>query len=230
VAHAAGNTVRGAVEAAAAGFSVIELDVQLTADGRLVAQRSHVRQTSDGPRPLREIAYEDVKACATAPPLVESCLVAARDLGLGVIVDVKQGPHYDAEVAEAVAVLTTQFLHQISPLLVISYDHLCLKQIRLANPQLSTGICFSGRLVDLPAVAAAADASLAVTEARFIPHAVLEQARANSLALMAAVTPLCLPVELDPTILNDVAFISLDPATRSGRSEVTAILRGDYWS
>jgi glycerophosphoryl diester phosphodiesterase len=130
------NTLAGIRTAALCRADMVEVDVRLTKDGVLILMHDEtVDRTTNGKGRVEDLTIEEIKgldASGQKVPLLEEALVLTRELGLGIIVEMKE-EGIEEIVAEAL---------RGSPAIVSSFYHPSLREIKELS-DLKTGIIIS---------------------------------------------------------------------------------------
>jgi glycerophosphoryl diester phosphodiesterase len=172
----------------------VECDVQRTRDGRLVVIHDQtVDRTTDGRGAVGDLTFEEVRRLDAgrwfAPefageqiPLLDEVLDLIRGRAL-LQLEIKNGPtFYEGIEREALDAIRRRDMED--DVLLISFDHLCLRAARAACPRIATGILYAARLVDGPAAARAAGADALCVQWAFAAEEVVAQAHAAGLGFM----------------------------------------------
>jgi glycerophosphoryl diester phosphodiesterase len=202
--HAPENTLTSFNLAFELGVNAVETDVHLSKDGEVVLIHDHtVDRTTDGrgfvkDMTLRELKqldagnWYDPKFAGQQIPTLSEFLAWARDR-VGVAIEIKNGPIYYPGIAEKVIRLLKDYGMERQAIL-ISFDHLVLREAKMIAPEVATGILYVGRFVDEPGAARAAAANALHPNWAFVTPDLVEKAHAAGLAI----SPWC-PNDL-PTI------------------------------
>jgi glycerophosphoryl diester phosphodiesterase len=152
------------------GVPAVECDVRRTQDGHLVVIHDPaVDRTTDGHGAVGSLALESLR-CLDAGrwfgpefageriPLLDEVLDAIRGRAL-IQIEIKNDPVPSEGIEQQVAVAIRRHTME-DEVLVMSFDHRIIRELRSAAPRIATGIVYSARLVDPIAAgrAAAADA------------------------------------------------------------------------
>lgn len=169
------NTIPALEAAAAAGATVCEIDVVLSADGEIVLIHDEIldRTTSGKGRvaaltiaELKRLdagAWLDARFAGTRLPTLAEALEAARRLELGLLVEIKERQRTEALIDRLAAVLAEQ--RALDEVLVISFDHPSLRSAQARIPGLRTELITHARHVDPVALARRAEATSIAIEA-----------------------------------------------------------------
>lgn len=146
------NTLAAFRAGVAQGADIIELDVQLSADGRVVVfHDDQLDRTTDGHGPLAERTLAELKTLdagswfaprfAGEPILtLQEVLAWARER-IPLFVELKYGaysaPALDAAVIELI--LAHKMVHQV---MIISFDHQALRRVKTRAPGLATAALY----------------------------------------------------------------------------------------
>jgi glycerophosphoryl diester phosphodiesterase len=164
--HAPENTMVSFARGAEMGVDAVETDVQLSRDGEVVLIHDHtVDRTTDGhgfvkDMTLAELAgldagrWYDARYAGERIPTLAQLLAWAKDR-VGVALEIKNGPIYYPGIAEKTIRLVRQ--HRMErQVILISFDHLVLREAKQIAPEIATGILYVGGLADAVAAARAA--------------------------------------------------------------------------
>jgi glycerophosphoryl diester phosphodiesterase len=204
--HAPENTFASFSRAVELGVSVVETDVHLSKDGEVVLIHDHtVDRTTDGHGFVKDMTLTELKRLDAGSwfdprfaeqrvPALAELLAWARDR-VGVAIEIKNGPIYYPGIAEKVVRLLKEHGMERQAIL-ISFDHLVLREAKMIAPGVATGILYVGRFVDEIGAARAAGADALHPNWAFVTPDLVEKAHAAGLA----VSPWC---------PNDLATIRL---------------------
>ena len=151
----------------AAGGTTAEIDTVLTADGEIVVIHDlTVDRTTDGAGVVADMTLGQVRALDAGAwfgtefagervPTLAEAIALARELGMGLEVEVKEKrdlPRYAAALARVLADPA-----DLAAVMMISFDHAHLRDLKRAIPGLTTGGICHARYGDPVALARAAD-------------------------------------------------------------------------
>ena len=213
--HAPENTFASFNLAVEMGVNAVETDVHLSKDGEVVLIHDHsVDRTTDGRGFVKDMtllelkqldagSWYDARFAGQRIPTLSELLEWARDR-VGVAIEIKNGPIYYPGIAEKVVRLLKDHGMELQAIL-ISFDHLVLREAKMIAPEVATGILYVGRFVNEPGAARAAAADALHPNWAFVTPDLVENAHAAGLA----VSPWC-PNDL-PTIrlLNEMGVDSI---------------------
>lgn len=147
------NTMAAFRQGLAHGADIIELDVQLTADGHvMVFHDEQLNRTTDGHGPLSTHTLAELKRldagswfgpqfAGEAIPTLEEVLVWAKDKDVPLFVELKYperpDPALDATVVAAL--VSHRMLDQV---MLISFNHAALQRVKTYHRTLSTGALY----------------------------------------------------------------------------------------
>ncbi len=130
------NTMASFRSAIDLGVDVIECDVHLTADHQLAVIHDHLLdRTTNGHGLVRDLTIDEIKNLPLAYPGIEQAVLEA-----------------------------TQTAGMLSDVIVIAFDHRCLRRLRELSPAILTGALEASRPVDILGLLADAGAEV------FCPH------------------------------------------------------------
>ncbi len=146
------NTLASFRSAIALGVDMIECDVHLSADGRMVVIHDHtVDRTTDGTGMVRDLTWAELEKLDAGGeqrlPLLEEVIDLARESGVGLCVEIKQIPvPYPGLEEKVVAALRERdFVDQAA---VISFYHPSCRRLKEIEPRLQVGILEGARPID----------------------------------------------------------------------------------
>lgn len=186
------NTLAAIVEAARLGATVCEVDVVLTRDDAVVLLHDDILdRTTSGRGCVSEVSLDEIRQldaglwfapnwAGTGVPTLAEAIASARELGMGLLIEIKERRRVDLLIDKLLDVLDAEAA--VDDVLVISFDHPSLIEVRRRNPDVRTELITHARHVDPVALAKAAGAaSVAIEAGMFHP----EDARALSAAGIA---------------------------------------------
>ena len=142
------NTLRSFKSAIAAGCDLIECDVHLSSDGRLVVIHDHsLERTTNGKGLVRdhtaaELRRLDAGRGEKIPLLQEVVELALGKVGL--VIEIKQAPFQYPGLEDKLIAMLRQ-LGAISECAVISFHHPSIRALRAMEPKLQLGILEGAR-------------------------------------------------------------------------------------
>lgn len=160
--HYPENTLPGLQAAKAFGATTVEIDVVLTADGELILLHDlTVDRTTNGhgfaaDLSLAQIekldagAWLDPRFAGTKIPTLGEVLSWAKREAMGIVLEIKEAERPD-RAAERIAELARS-TDTVDRVIVISFDHVILKQLRDGHPEMRTEAITHARHVDLAGV------------------------------------------------------------------------------
>lgn len=160
------NTLRSFSRALAAGVAAVELDVQLTKDGRLaVIHDETLDRTTNGRGPVRDFTLAELKKLDAGRGEPVPSLEEVFDLVQGkadLVVELKQ--------PEAAGALLDFFQERraFEFATIISFWHPAVKALKQAEPRLNTGVLMVGCPVDPVALARAAGAGALILQYAYV--------------------------------------------------------------
>lgn len=187
------NTIPALRIARAHGATVAEIDVQLTRDGEIVLMHDDLLdRTTDGHGPvaahdLAAIARLDAGAwmgpefAGTRVPTLAEALAAAGELGLALLIEVKERQRTAALIERLGELL--EAADAVGRVVLISFDHPSLLWARTRIAGLRTEIITHARHVDLAALARAAGADSVSVELEMFDAAAASALHAAGIAV-----------------------------------------------
>lgn len=158
--HAPENTLPAFRKAIEAGADGIELDVQLTKDGRIViCHDERIDRTSDGMGWIKDFTLEELRAFSFAKvcpehgrvgiPTLEEFLALVRPTGLAANIELKTGMVYYDGLEEKTAAMVREF-DMGERVIYSSFNHYSLWKLRESFPEVSIGLLMGRDFVDVP--------------------------------------------------------------------------------
>jgi glycerophosphoryl diester phosphodiesterase len=160
------NTLRSFSRALAVGVAAVELDVQLTKDGRLaVIHDETLDRTTNGRGPVRDFTLAELKKLDAGQGEPVPSLEEVFDLVQGkahLVVELKQ--------PEAAGALLDFFQKRraFEFATIISFWHPAVKALKQTEPRLNTGVLLVGCPVDPVGLARAADADALILQYAYV--------------------------------------------------------------
>jgi len=157
--HCPENTLVSFERGLELGADWIELDVHLSRDGALaVIHDETVDRTTNGHGAVRDHTLAELKALDAGSwfgpeyagqriPTLDEVLAWARQRNTIVDIEIKNGPVYYAGIETAV-VEAVQRYDMTEQVIVISFDHAAVQQVKALEPGIATGVLYAGRPVD----------------------------------------------------------------------------------
>lgn len=157
--HAPENTMASFQAALDMGADGIELDVQMTKDGKVVVCHDHsLERTSNGSGWLVEHTREELRAldfgswfspqfAGEKIPTLREVLQWAAPTRLIVNVEIKNGPVIYEGIEEKVSALIRE-CRMVERVIVSSFYHPSLLKMKQLDPMIKTGLLYASRPVD----------------------------------------------------------------------------------
>jgi len=191
--HAPENTAISFSVAAGMGVNVVETDVHLSKDGEVVLIHDHmVDRTTDGHGYVKDLTLDELKKLDAGSwydarfageriLTLDELLSWARDR-IAVAIEIKNGPiYYPDIVAQTIAALRRHGMTRQA--ILISFDHLALREAKQIAPEIVTGILYVGGLADPVAAARAAGADALHPHWAYVTPELVQTVHAAGLAL-----------------------------------------------
>jgi glycerophosphoryl diester phosphodiesterase len=195
--HAPENTFASFNLAIQMGVQAVETDVHLSKDGEVVLIHDHtLDRTTNGHGFVKDQTAEELKRLDAGTwfeprfageriPTLAELLAWARDR-VSLAIEIKNGPIYYPGIAGKVIRLLREY-DMVRQAILISFDHVVLREAKMIAPEVATGILYVGGFVDSVGVAHAAGADSLNPNWAFITPSLVESAHAAGLA----VSPWC---------------------------------------
>ncbi len=224
------NTLGSFGRAADEGADWIELDVHLSRDGVAVVLHDETleRTTSGRGRVDRHSAAQLARLdagswygaawAAERVPTLEEALAWAKGRGVGVEIEIKNGPveHVGIEAAVVAALARTGMTEEA---LVISFDHTTVKRVKTLSRRTLTGVLYACRPVDELGLARRARADVLLPHWSFVTEASVAAAHGAGLAVATWTTS-------EKAVVRDLLAAGVDAITTDHPGAVRRIVTG----
>ncbi len=219
--YAPENTLAGFAMGARLGADLLEMDVQMTADGAVVVVHdATVDRTTNGSGLVKDYTLAALQALdagswfnARYPqradpayvglrvPTLAEVLAWGREQPVGFSIELKHGPIFYTGLEEAVVEIVrgAGLLERVQ---FMSFDHHAVRRVKEIAPAVPTGAIWSGRLIDPIGAVRAARADVANQSAALLTAEAVAEAHAAGLAVQCLVN--------DPTFAAQVAALGVD--------------------
>jgi glycerophosphoryl diester phosphodiesterase len=218
------NTLAAFRRALEAGAAAVECDVQRTRDGRLVVIHDQtVDRTTNGRGPVVSLTFEECRRLDAGAwfspafagervPSLDEVLDLVRERAL-LLLEIKHGPIFYEGIETQIAGALRR--HRMdAAVLVMSFDHPSVRNMRRAAPDVATAIIYRARLVDPLAAARAAHADALCPEWRLVTPDVAAGAHAEKIGVLPwtidneEAMRRCLAAGVDGVTSNDVKLLA----------------------
>ena len=176
------NTLRSFRRALAVGVAAVELDVQLTKDGRLaVIHDETLDRTTNGQGPVQDFTLAEIKSLDAGRGEPVPSLEEVFDLVQGkahLVVELKQ--------PEAAGALLEFFRTRraFDAATIVSFWHPAVKVLKEAEPRLNTGVLMVGCPADPVGLARAALAGTLALNFRYVNRELVDAAHRQDIKVM----------------------------------------------
>lgn len=155
------NTILAFTKAAQMGADGVELDVQLTRDGRLVVIHDEiVDRTTNGTGFVRDFTFDQLRElnaskthpeCGTCQiPTLMEVFDALRDTGLTINIELKTGIFFYPGIEEMTVKQVKEAGYE-DRVIYSSFNHYSILKIQELDPKAKTAFLYSDGLLDAPA-------------------------------------------------------------------------------
>lgn len=145
-AHRAGNSLSSIKSALGQGADMVELDVHMTKDCKLVVGHSPYVIIKNEKMYFEELKYEDYSSLILS---LNEVFDFAKNVGFSMLIDIKKGKHFYNGIGIYLAELITDYQLE-EKVQIISFDHVALLEIKNAGYKgIKTGLLYVARLVSL---------------------------------------------------------------------------------
>ncbi|OLC28069.1 MAG: hypothetical protein AUJ02_08770 [Chloroflexi bacterium 13_1_40CM_3_65_12] len=150
-AHHPENTMRSFRSAISAGCDLIECDVHLSSDGRLMVIHDHtLERTTNGNGMVREHTSAELRRLDAGQGEVIPLLQEVVELAIGkvgLVIEIKQVPIQYPGLEDKLVAMLRQ-LGAVSECAVVSFHHPSIRMLREMEPKLQLGILEGARPID----------------------------------------------------------------------------------
>ncbi len=155
------NTIAGIKEGIKHNVNMVEIDVQLSKDKKLIVIHDHtVNRTTTGTGYVCELTSAQIKKLDAGikfdkkfkgekvPLLEEVIQFLLNHPNVKLNIEIKNGPVFYPSIEEEIVKIIDEykFYNQV---IISSFDHLTLKKIKDINPEIYTGLLYSSRIYNL---------------------------------------------------------------------------------
>lgn len=194
-AYAPENTMAAFELAQKMGADGIELDVQLTSDGELVVIHDHeLSRVSNGKGCVKDHTLSELKAldfggwfsseyAGQRIPTLRETLSWIATTGMELNIEIKAAPIYHDVRMIPVVVKQVGTSGMLDRIVVSSFDHRCLLEVRKADERIVTGLLYSANLVDVGAYAAKCGARFIHPHFAFVDESAIYECTLNGIGI-----------------------------------------------
>jgi glycerophosphoryl diester phosphodiesterase len=205
------NTLRSFARALAVGVVAVELDVQLTKDGRLaVIHDETLDRTTNGRGPVQDFTLAEIKRLDAGRGEPVPCLEEVFDLVQG-----KANLFVELKQPEAAGALLDFFQERraFESASIISFWHPAVKALKEAEPRLNTGVLMVGCPADPVGLARAARANTLALNHRYVNRELVDAAHQQEIGVIVWNID-------DPEILKPYLAMNLDAICTNRPQEI----------
>jgi glycerophosphoryl diester phosphodiesterase len=223
--HSPENTLASFERGLELGADWIELDVHLSRDGALVVIHDEtLDRTTTGHGLVRDHTLAELRALdagdgrglMTLPEVLEW----ARERRTVVDIEIKNAPIYYEGISESV-VRAVRDAKMVDQVIVISFDHVAVKEVKRIEPAIATGVLYACRPTDAGvALARAADADALLPHWAYVTSE--DVAAAHRAGLVVAPW-----ASSDPEVLRHLVTCGVDAIGTNHPDVLRDVLTGD---
>jgi len=192
-AYAPENTLASFKKAIEQKADFFECDVHLTKDGEVVViHDDYVDRTTNGKGQVKDKTLKELKELDAGSwffsdyagekiPTLEETLDIAKGK-IGVVIEIKNGPNFYKGIEEKVVDLVKK-KDMVDDVVVISFDHACLKKINKIAPKIKTGVLYYGNILNASDVARAAGAKMIAAAHQLATKSLIKDAHKNNMVV-----------------------------------------------
>jgi len=158
-AYAPENTLAAIKNAVKIGADYAEIDVHLSKDGEIVViHDDELERTTNGKGQVKDKTLKELKRLDAGSwfspkfkgeriPTLEEVLDTAKGK-IGIVIEIKNGPNFYEGIEEKVVKLVRK-KDMVDDVIVISFDHSCLKKVHKLDPGIKTGALYYANILDM---------------------------------------------------------------------------------
>ena len=153
------NTMIGFEAGLVGGADIVEMDVQLTADKQVILFHDDTLQPKTGAQgrvgdytanflqTLDVGSWFDDQFVGTSMPLLDEVLRWGKTKGVGLMIELKQGPVFEPALDKATVALIEDH-GMVDQVIIISFDQFALQRVHGMNADIATSFIYVCRLRD----------------------------------------------------------------------------------
>lgn len=173
-AHRAGNSLSGIQYALDQGADMVELDVHMTKDLKIVVGHNPYIIVKNEKLYFEDINYTDYSGIILS---LEEIFRFAENSSFSILIDIKKGKNFYNKIGVTLAGLIADFQLE-EKVQVISFDHSALLEIKAAGyERIKTGILYVARLVSLTDAVAASRSDFVEICNEYLSEELVQEAR-----------------------------------------------------
>ena len=159
LAYAPENTLAAIKNAIRFEADYAEIDVHLSKDGEIIViHDEELDRTTNGTGTVREMTVNELNRLDAGCwfsyefegekiPTLEEVLDLAKGK-IKLVIEIKNGPNYYEGIARKVVELVKQ-KKMAKRVIIISFDHECIKEVHDIDPSIETGLLYYGNILDM---------------------------------------------------------------------------------
>ena len=174
------NTLRAVRKAIKMGADLVEVDVRMSKDNKLVIMHDpDVNRTTNGNGFVRDYTVQELKKLDAGNgetiPTLDEVISRVKDR-IGLVIEIKE-PGTEVEVLEKINE------NNLENVMLTSFYHKSIKNARKMNPSVDAGIIFSCQPVDVNQMASGAGANVIFPGYKYLDEELIEQAHGNGISV-----------------------------------------------
>jgi glycerophosphoryl diester phosphodiesterase len=151
------NTTESILEAERLGFHMAEIDIQMTKDEKVIVFHDYdLKRIFDHKGKISELTYDELTGITDKIPLLEDIIKIIKNGNLELNIEIKELYKKDKIIKELLYILQRYAFKE--KVLISSFDHLILKEIKQRDKSLKTAVLTASKPVDPVSLIRAADA------------------------------------------------------------------------
>ena len=174
------NTLRAVGKAIKMGADLVEVDVRMSKDNELVIMHDpDVDRTTNGKGFVKDYTLQELKKLdagngESIPTLDE--VISCVKCRIGLVIEIKE-PGTEGKVLEKINE------NNLENVILTSFYHKSIKNVRKINPSVDAGIIFSCQPVDVNQMASGAGANVIFPGYKYLDEELIEQAHGNGISV-----------------------------------------------
>ena len=151
------NTLESIMEAVSLSFDMAEIDIQMTKDGKIIVFHDYdLKRLFDNSKKISELTYEELLSVTDRIPLLKEVIKSIKDTKMELNIEIKELFQKNGIIEELIYILERYSFEE--RVLISSFDHVILKEIKKRDKKLKTAVLVASRPVDPVSVIKAAEA------------------------------------------------------------------------
>lgn len=141
------NSLEGIKEAVLCNLDMVEIDIQMTKDNKIVVFHDYdLKRIFNNKSLIKNISYNELLKVTDKIPLLEEVIVLSKSSGMEINIEIKE-LYKTKEISEEVLKLIEKY-NYAEKVLISSFDHIILKNIKEIKLDIKTAVLSASKPVD----------------------------------------------------------------------------------